>query len=127
MEPRAAARDRLAHMRAAVAAIVTYTARGRAAFDADGALQDAILYQLVVLGEAAKAARSALLAEPALAPRVDELGIEWSPIARMRDRVAHHYWTTDPEIVWATATTAVPALAVPVDALLAELSKRDDG
>lgn len=26
----------------------------------------------------------------------------------MRDRVAHHYWATDREVVWATATVAVP-------------------
>ena len=122
MEPRAAARDRLLHMRQAVAAIATYTARGRAAFDADAAIRDAILFQLVILGEAAKAARTALGADPALAARAEGWGIEWSPIARMRDRVAHHYWSTDPELVWATAITAVPALAGSLEAALGELA-----
>jgi uncharacterized protein with HEPN domain len=122
MEPRAAARDRVAHMREAVTQIARYAARGRAVFDTDAAVRDAILYQLVILGEAAKAARAALLADPTVAARVDALGIEWSPIARMRDRVAHHYWATDPELVWATATTAVPALAAPLDALLRDLA-----
>lgn len=28
----------------------------------------------------------------------------------MRDRVAHHYWATDREVVWTTASEAVPAL-----------------
>lgn len=36
--------------------------------------------------------------------------VEWSPIARMRDRVAHRCWATDPEIVWFTAISAVPEL-----------------
>lgn len=122
MEPRTAARDRLQHMQEAVAAIAAYTARGRAAFDLDPAIRDAILFQLVILGEAAKAARAMLGAEAGLAARAEAWGIEWSPIARMRDRVAHHYWSTDPEIVWATATTAVPALAAPLEAALRELA-----
>jgi len=46
--------------------------------------------------------------------------VERSPIARMRDQVAHHYWATDREIVWATATVAVPELC---DALTAALER----
>jgi uncharacterized protein with HEPN domain len=86
-------------------AIVGYTQQGRAAFDSDSAVSDAILYQIVVLGEAAKAA---LAADPTLESELPE--VEWPPIARMRDRVAHHYWATDREVVWATATVAVPEL-----------------
>jgi uncharacterized protein with HEPN domain len=92
-------------MRDSCVAIADYVARGRSAFDADAAVRDAILYQVVVLGEAAKAA---LQADPSLAAEVPE--IEWSPLARMRDRVAHHYWATDREVLWATATRDVPAL-----------------
>jgi uncharacterized protein with HEPN domain len=58
-----------------------------------------------VLGEAAKAA---LIADPSLVRELPQ--VEWSPIARMRDRVTHRYWATDPEIVWSTATVAVPEL-----------------
>ena len=91
-------------MAAAVAAIEAYAARGRDAFEKDQALRDAILYQVIVLGEA----KAAIAAEPDLAAKMPE--IDWSPIARMRDRVAHHYWSTDREVVWATATVAVPEL-----------------
>ena len=100
-----AALQRLEHMAAAVAAIEAYAARGREAFERDPALRDAILYQVIVLGEAAKAA---LAADPELPAKLP--GVDWSPIARMRDRVAHHYWATDHEVVWATATVAVPEL-----------------
>ena len=86
-------------------AIIAYTGRGRDAFDRDAALRDAILYQIVVLGEASKAA---LAADPSIGSALPE--VEWTPIARMRDRVAHHYWATDREVVWATATVAVPDL-----------------
>lgn len=92
-------------MAEAAARIEAYAARGRAAFEADPALRDAMLYQIIVLGEAAKAA---LAADPDLTRRAPD--IDWSPLARMRDRVAHHYWATDREVVWATATSAVPAL-----------------
>jgi uncharacterized protein with HEPN domain len=102
---RAAAGERLRHMAEAADAIAGYVARGRAAFDADAAVRDAILYQLVVLGEAAK---GALAADPSL--EADFPDVDWSPAARMRDRVAHHYWATDPAVVWATASGAVPAL-----------------
>ena len=60
---------------------------------------------MIVLGEAATGALAADPHLPATLPSV-----EWSPIARMRDQVAHHYWATDHEVVWATATIAVPEL-----------------
>lgn len=102
---RAAAVERLRHMAEAADAIAGYVGRGRAAFDADPAIRDAILYQIIVLGEAAKAA---LAADPSL--EASHPAVDWSPVARMRDRVAHHYWATDREIVWATASDAVPSL-----------------
>lgn len=98
-------------------AIISYTTRGRDAFENDSALRDAILYQVVVLGEAAKAA---LAADPSLESALPD--VEWSPIARMRDRLAHHYWATDREIVWATATVAVPELCDALTAALARLT-----
>lgn len=92
-------RGRLDRLRMADAAdaIAGYVARGRATFDADPAIRDAILYQIVALGEAAKAA---LVADPGLAAAHPD--IDWSPVARTRDRVAHHYWAADREVVWTT-------------------------
>ena len=92
-------------MAEAADAIAGYVGRGRAAFDTDPAIRDAILYQIIVLGEAAKAALAADSGLEASYPAID-----WSPVARMRDRVAHHYWATDREIVWVTASDAVPSL-----------------
>lgn len=114
---RSAAADRLRHMVEAATAIAGYVARGRSVFDADPAVRDAILYQIIVLGEAAKAA---LAAEPGLEAAYPN--IDWSPVARMRDRVAHHYWATDREVVWATASDAVPSLRRAITEALEELS-----
>lgn len=108
--------ERLEHMLQAVTAIEAYAARGRAAFDADSALRDATLYQIIVLGEAAK---GAVAADPDLVSRVPN--VAWSPVARMRDRVAHHYWTTDLDVGWTTATVAVPELRVALQEALGQL------
>ncbi len=96
--------------------IAGYVERGRVAFDSDPAIRDAILYQIIVLGEAAKAA---LAADPSL--EAAHPAIDWSPVARMRDRVTHRYWPTDREIVWSTASDAVPALRRAVGEALAAL------
>lgn len=102
---RALAIDRLRHMIDAASAIEGYTARGRAAFDTDPAIRDAILYQIVVLGEAAKVVAKV---DAKLAGALS--AVEWSLLARMRDHVAHRYWEADHDIVWATATKDVPEL-----------------
>lgn len=52
-----------------------------------------------------QAAKATLAADPSLEAELSE--IEWAPLARMRDRDAHHYWATDHEIVWTTAAEAV--------------------
>lgn len=103
-------------MHQAAETIRGYVSRGREAFDQDQAIRDALLYQIIVLGEAAKAA---LTADPSLEGELPE--VEWSPIARMRDRVTHRYWATDPDIVWSTAAVAVPELKKALAGALARL------
>ena len=102
---RQAALDRIRHMIVAAEAIAGYVARGRAAFDADSAVREAMVYQIVVIGEAAKAV---IAADSSLATEVPE--VEWSLLARMRDKVTHQYWAVDREIVWSTAERDVPAI-----------------
>ena len=92
-------------MLAAAEAIGTYVARGRAAFDADSALREAIVFQIIVIGEAAKAVTTA---DPTIETVVPE--VEWSPLAKMRDKVTHQYWAIDHDIVWATALQDIAQL-----------------
>lgn len=115
-EGRQTALNRLGHIRGAAAAINGYVERGRAAYDDDPAVGDAILYQLIVIGEAAK---GVMQSDASL---VEELpDVEWSLLAKMRDRLTHRYWATDPEIVWATATPDVPTIHASVSAALDRL------
>ena len=66
----------------------------------DEARFDAVLFNILVIGEAAK--------------RLADLGvgdgIDWSEPARMRDLIAHHYFAVDPDLVFEVATVHVPAL-----------------
>jgi uncharacterized protein with HEPN domain len=72
---------------------------------ADGEAQlafDALLYRLVVIGEAVKAL------DPRLLQRQPQ--VPWRAIARLRDLLAHHYYQVDAQIIRRT-----------VDAPLSEL------
>jgi uncharacterized protein with HEPN domain len=97
--------------------IETYVARGRVAYDADPAILDALVFQLITIGEAAKALQQASFDE-----RFPEL--PWSAMARTRDRIAHHYFRLDREIVWDTVTKDIPALAPGAIAALSSLGTR---
>ncbi len=44
--------------------------------------------------------------------------IPWSNMAGMRDRLIHGYFSTDPEIVWRTATQRIPALRPQIEAVI---------
>jgi uncharacterized protein with HEPN domain len=89
----------------AAEAIGQYVERGRAAFDRDSAIREAIVYQIAVMGEAAKAV---VAADPSVEVELPE--VEWSLLAKMRDKVTHQYWAVDPEIVWSTVERDVPGI-----------------
>lgn len=92
-------------MVSAAEAIGSYVRKGRAAFDGDSTIRDAILYQIILIGEAAKAV---VAADNTIAEEVPL--VEWSLWAKLRDRITHQYWATDHEIVWQTATEDVARL-----------------
>lgn len=102
---REAALERIRRIVDAAEAIARYVERGRAEFDRDSAIREAIVYQIAVMGEAAKAV---IAADPSLEAECPE--VEWSLLARMRDKVTHQYWAVDPEIVWATAERDAPGI-----------------
>ena len=78
--------------------------RGRSfqTFSSDEMLFDAVLFNLEVIGEAVKK-----LPEEAKSSAPDA---NWTGPARMRDLIAHHYFSVDPQIVWEAATQHIPKI-----------------
>lgn len=84
-------------------------------FEHDPKTQSAVLYQLLVIGEAVKRLSTQF--------RNHHDAIPWSLIAGMRDHLIHAYDTVDWDEVWQTATTDVPALHAEIMPLLPRNTK----
>jgi uncharacterized protein with HEPN domain len=82
-----------------IAAIVQ---RGRDAFDADVVLRRAVERCLEIIGEASKAMSSDVTDTYPEIP--------WSDMAKVRDRLSHHYHRIDPSQLWTMATRDIPAV-----------------
>jgi uncharacterized protein with HEPN domain len=82
------------------------------AFLGDTKSLDAVLFEILVLGEAVKALPQEWTEQHPHVP--------WSRIARMRDRLIHGYRSINIDTVWETATSDVPALAAEIQKILAQ-------
>lgn len=94
---------RLQHLTEAARKAVGYaTERSREDLDDDELLALALTKLVEIVGEAAKhvdhGTQSAY-------PRVP-----WSAAARMRDRLVHHYFDINLDVLWTTVTVELPAL-----------------
>ncbi len=65
-------------------------------------MQRAFLRSLEVIGEAVKNLSEGL--------REDHPEVEWRKIAGLRDRLIHHYFEVDWQIVWDVVTGRLPSL-----------------
>ena len=79
-------------------------------FQADLKTRSAVIHQLLIIGEAAK-----LLSDGfrSLHPV-----IQWRDIARMRDKLIHHYAGINPKEVWKAVELDVPGLLAFIEPLL---------
>lgn len=102
---------RLLHIRDAIRRIRSYVAN-RNQLD-EPLVQDAVIRNLEIIGEAVKA-----LSDDT---RDAESRIPWSSIAGMRDRLVHHYFSVDLDLVWDVITTHLG----PLDAAAEDLLKRE--
>lgn len=71
-------------------------------FTAKPIVQDAVVRNIEIIGEAAKCLSSEF--------RDANPEIMWKDIMRMRDKVVHHYFRINLEVVWQTAIQDVPQL-----------------
>lgn len=70
---------------------------------------DAVCMNLIALGEAVKGLDKITKGE--FLPQYPQ--IYWSGVMRMRDKIAHHYFEVDPEVVYVTIKENIPPM-IPV-------------
>ena len=85
-------------------------------FAGDRAVHDAVLYNLLVIGEAVKHL------PPGLTGAWPE--VSWQASARMRDRLVHGYFHVSTAIVWETIEQDLPGLRAAVSSMLAREEMR---
>ena len=78
-----------------------------------GLLQDGVIRQIQIIGEAVKRISPDLSAEYP--------DIPWRDIAGMRDKLVHDYFGIDVGMVWITATQDIPGLKKIVIGILEDL------
>lgn len=100
----------LKHIRDAIERIETYTAADRAEFFENRMVQDAVIRNLEVIGEAVRNI------SPEFRKRHPQ--IPWRGITGLRNVLIHEYFGVDLEIVWSVVRRRLPALKRNVEALL---------
>jgi glutaminyl-tRNA synthetase len=106
-------REYLGHIQIAATRVLRYTGAGRQSFETDTLIQDAVLRNLAVIGEAVKNLSQELRAKNPQVP--------WRQIAGTRDLVVHRYFLIDFDLVWDIVTVHLPTLLAEVIAIQARL------
>ena len=96
---------------AAEQAIALVAARGIDDLERDRTARDALLWNFMVLGEAAATASDEI--------RRAHPDVPWRLAAALRNRIVHGYWSIDLDIVHSTATDVLPGLVEQLRALIA--------
>jgi uncharacterized protein with HEPN domain len=107
----------LEDMLAAADSIVVFVAgRDATVFAADDMLRSAVLFKLIVIGEAAsKVSRELRALQP---------DVPWQDLVAFRNLAVHAYFGVDWSIVWTTGTKDVPPLRERIAAVLAAEARR---
>ena len=104
-------RDFLSDIQEAARRIEVYTtAMTYEVFLADTRTQDAVIRNLEIIGEATKNLSAELSA--------NYPDIPWKGMAGVRDRLIHHYFGVNLDIVWHIITTELPDVALRIGEIL---------
>ena len=106
----------LQHILDAIAKIQIYLLEvDEASFFTDSLVQDGVIRQIEVMGEATKRLSGEVRAQYADVP--------WDDIAGMRDKLIHDYFGVDLDKVWLTAIEDLPLLQEEAAAILRQLTE----
>jgi uncharacterized protein with HEPN domain len=109
-------KDYLEHIQEAICKIFRYVPnKDEAEFMASEIVQDAVIRNLEIIGEAVTKLSPELKAGHA--------DIPWSDISGMRNRLIHGYVTVNLEIVWSTVEKVLPDFLAKVMNILRELDR----
>lgn len=107
---------RLRHMLDAAKEVADFTTgRKRSDLDSDQMLLRALSMSTGILGEAASRLDTTIQQKYSHIP--------WRQIIGMRNFLFHEYFRVDPDILWDTATKAIPPLIPQLEQILADLNK----
>lgn len=98
----------------AIGRVEEYAKKGRSVYLEDGLLQDGIIRQISIVGEAVSK-----LPKTWTAKHPD---IPWRAIIAMRNILIHDYSDINPERVWTVAKADLPLLKKTIAAMLSELA-----
>jgi len=101
----------------AIGHIERYAGRGRAAFEGDELIQSWFVRHLQIIGEAVRALPREI--------RDRAPDIPWSEIVGMRHILVHDYFAVDTHVVWDVVERDLPELKRQVEAILAEVRRKD--
>lgn len=100
-------RTRVLHLREAAQKAVNHSVgRTRKDLDDDELLRFALVKLVEIVGEAAKGVSEQF--------RQEHPAVAWSAAGRMRDRLVHHYFDIDLDVLWQTIHEDLPALLAAV-------------
>jgi uncharacterized protein with HEPN domain len=105
----------LAHILECVQKIELFTADGKGRFMRDRMVQDAVMRNFEIIGEAAKRLDDSY--------RTAHPEIPWRALAGLRDVLIHQYEGVEPERVWALVERDLPNLREAISALLPPLDQ----
>jgi len=101
----------LRHIVDAIKNIEAYTMGGREEFFATKMIQDAVIRNLEIIGEAVKNLGAVF--------RGEHPDVPWKQIAGLRDVLIHHYFGVDLDSVWLVVEIRLPGLSQRLEPLLA--------
>lgn len=107
----------LGHIADSIAAIRSYVTDGREAFMQRRLIQDAVIRNFEIIGEAA--------GKVSISTR-DRSEAPWKKVIAFRNRLIHGYWSVDLRLVWSVIENDLPLLEGEVAHLIAELRDNTD-